>query len=540
LSFVVKDEVLKITSDRMRSEDVYTVTYPVGDLVIPIPNFTPSNKMGLSGALADAQAALMNAGGGLGLASHAPISVMANSGLGGPNASVLGQVNVPFMSGGGGGPPVSGTPQNIGFGPGGMGGGVQPDFDSLIELITSTIRQQDWQDNGGTIGFIKSHDTTLSLVITHDVRGHEEIENLLTQLRKLQDLQVTIEVRFITLSDAFYEQVGVDFDLDIDDDTDVPFQVFGKPNPAATPSFANLTVKPNNISDPGRDIQDRDHGPTATVGMSAPGVFSTDLDIPFSQTSLQQVGGAITTAIPGATGAGGASVGFAILSDLEAFFFMTAVQDDQRSNILQAPKVTMFNGQTAFVSDTEQRPFVVSVVPVVGDFAAAQQPVIVVLNEGTSLSVQAVVSNDRRFVRMTMVPFFSQIGDVNTFTFEGSESSTRTSSSATQGPGEEEEAEEETTSRTGTTVQLPVFAFQTVSTTVSVPDGGTVLLGGIKTMREARNENGVPLLSKIPYVNRLFTNVAVGKRSTSLMMMVTPRIIIQEEEEAAIGILAAP
>jgi general secretion pathway protein D len=109
-----------------------------------------------------------------------------------------------------------------------MGGGVQPDFDSLIELITSTIRQQDWQDNGGTIGFIRSHDTTLSLVITHDVRGHEEIENLLTQLRKLQDLQVTIEVRFITLNDAFYEQVGVDFDLDIDDNIDAPFQVFGR------------------------------------------------------------------------------------------------------------------------------------------------------------------------------------------------------------------------------------------------------------------------------------------------------------------------
>ena len=52
----------------------------------------------------------------------------------------------------------------------------------------------------------------------------------------------------------------------------------------------------------------------------------------------------------------------------------------------------------------------------VGDFAAAQQPVIVVLTEGTSLTVQAVVSSDRRFVRLTVVPFFSTIGDVRTFT----------------------------------------------------------------------------------------------------------------------------
>ena len=71
--------------------------------------------------------------------------------------------------------------------------------------------------------------------------------------------------------------------------------------------------------------------------------------------------------------------------------------------------------------DTSQVPFVISVIPVVGDFAAAQQPVIVVLSEGTFLTVQAVVSADRRFVRLTVVPFFSNIGEVDTFTFTGSQ-----------------------------------------------------------------------------------------------------------------------
>jgi hypothetical protein len=61
----------------------------------------------------------------------------------------------------------------------------QPDFDSLIELITSTIRQQDWQDNGGTIGFLRAYDGPgiLILTATHDERGHEEIEQLLKALR---------------------------------------------------------------------------------------------------------------------------------------------------------------------------------------------------------------------------------------------------------------------------------------------------------------------------------------------------------------------
>ena len=85
----------------------------------------------------------------------------------------------------------------------------------------------------------------------------------------------------------------------------------------------------------------------------------------------------------------------------------------------------------------------------------------------------------------------------------------------------------------GTTVQLPTLAFTTVSTVVSVPDGGTILLGGIKRLREARSEQGVPILSKLPYINRLFKNVGTGRETNSLMLMVTPRIIIQEEEEQA-------
>ena len=45
-----------------------------------------------------------------------------------------------------------------------------------------------------------------------------------------------------------------------------------------------------------------------------------------------------------------------------------------------------------------------------------------------------------------------------------------------------------------------------VQTTVTVPDGGTVLMGGLKVMSEGRNEYGPPILSQIPYLNRLFKN----------------------------------
>ena len=131
------------------------------------------------------------------------------------------------------------------------------------------------------------------------------------------------------------------------------------------------------------------------------------------------------------------------------------------------------------------------------------------------------------------MPFFSKIDSVETFTFTGSDtSSSEQSEQDDEDGGSSSRSSGNSDSREGTTIQLPTFSFQTVTTTVTVPDGGTVLLGGLKTLREARNENGVPLLSKIPYINRLFKNVGIGRETRSLMMMVTPRIIILEEEEA--------
>jgi general secretion pathway protein D len=66
-------------------------------------------------------------------------------------------------------------------------------------------------------------------------------------------------------------------------------------------------------------------------------------------------------------------------------------------------------------------------------------------------------------------------------------------------------------------------------------------LGGIKRLREGRTERGVPILSKIPYINRLFRNVGIGRETSTLMMTVTPRIIIpEEEEEKVLGSLASP
>ncbi|MCC9607526.1 general secretion pathway protein GspD [Blastopirellula sp. JC732] len=514
LAYVIEGEALKITGESFRSRKMIQQTYQVADLVIPIPNFMPSYNLGLAGALKSAYETI-GYGGIQSLPAPNGLSTFAGGGPS-PNGQVLGQNLppglIPGVGMGGSGQVQSGVPQggNFGFpamgGPGGMGGGVQPDFDSLIQLITTTIEPESWEELGGP-GAVQPFATNLSLVVSQTQEVHDKIADLLEQLRRLQDLQVTIEVRFITLNDNFFERIGIDFDLDIKDNT------------------AGIGVN-----------RGSDGSPSITIGLDQEGNPTSDLDLSFSQNSFGNTVPAIG-GLGAAAGSIGGSFGFAMLSDIEAFFVMQAAQSDLRSNVMQAPKVTLFNGQTAFVTDSTQRPFVTSVTPVVGDFAAAQQPVIVVLNEGTSLTVQAVVSADRRFVRLTLIPMFSQIGDVEEFTFEGT-SSSRTDSSV-QDPdaadgGTTDDSEEETS--TGTTVQQPEFSIITVTTTVSVPDGGTVLLGGIKRLSEERREAGVPVVSKLPYINRLFRNVGIGRSTQSLMMMVTPRIIIQEEEEEKLGL----
>ena len=69
------------------------------------------------------------------------------------------------------------------------------------------------------------------------------------------------------------------------------------------------------------------------------------------------------------------------------------------------------------------------------------------------------------------------------------------------------------------------------TTIVQLTKSGTLIMPLGAFVSEARTEMATPVLSKIPYVNRLFRNVGIGRTTSSLMMMVTPRIIIQEEEE---------
>jgi general secretion pathway protein D len=71
----------------------------------------------------------------------------------------------------------------------------------------------------------------------------------------------------------------------------------------------------------------------------------------------------------------------------------------------------------------------------------------------------------------------------------------------------------------------------TINTTVSIPDGGTVLLGGVKLAGEVEIEAGIPILSKIPILKRAFTNATTVKDVMTLLILMKAKIIIQKEAE---------
>jgi beta-lactamase regulating signal transducer with metallopeptidase domain len=88
--------------------------------------------------------------------------------------------------------------------------------------------------------------------------------------------------------------------------------------------------------------------------------------------------------------------------------FVNSAEGDARTNILQAPKMTLFNGQSATYDALSKRPFVTGIEPVE---KGAYQPVVEILEEGFKIKVRPIAAGDGS-VDLTFDLQSSQIGDV--------------------------------------------------------------------------------------------------------------------------------
>jgi general secretion pathway protein D len=214
------------------------------------------------------------------------------------------------------------------------------------------------------------------------------------------------------------------------------------------------------------------------------------------------------------------AVGIQFLDDVQVDLLIEATQADKRSVVLTAPRLTFFNGQRSWIAVTTQTTYVSSLTAVTGDASGAFQPNISVLQDGFVLDVEGVISSDRRYVTMTVIFDFAEF-----LGFRQSSAADFGGAAGGGGTGGGNAA-----NFTGS-VELPVLRGSRIRTTVSVPDKGSVLLGGSRIVNEIEVEAGVPILSKIPFVNRFFTNRISSKTELTLLVLIRPEIIIQQENE---------
>jgi type II secretory pathway component GspD/PulD (secretin) len=204
-------------------------------------------------------------------------------------------------------------------------------------------------------------------------------------------------------------------------------------------------------------------------------------------------------------------------------FLIRATQASINSTVLTAPRVTVFNGQSAFVLVAQQQAYVSDLEAVTGDGVGLFNPIIDTVQTGVRLVVQPTVSADRKYVTLSLQPQVSSLVSLTTFPVFGIANQNNGGGNGGGNGGQTQVFQ--------ATIQLPILDITSVNTIVSVPDGGTLLLGGQTLAGETEVEEGVPLLSKIPFIKRLFTNRSMAKDERLLLILVKPTIIIQREVE---------
>jgi len=71
----------------------------------------------------------------------------------------------------------------------------------------------------------------------------------------------------------------------------------------------------------------------------------------------------------------------------------------------------------------------------------------------------------------------------------------------------------------------PAIDITQLKTKVLVPNGETVVLGGVFGLDTNNSEVKVPVLGDIPYLGRLFKHTVRGETKTELLIFITPKII---------------
>ncbi|MCC6660396.1 MAG: hypothetical protein IT437_05875 [Phycisphaerales bacterium] len=385
----------------------------------------------------------------------------------------------------------------------------------IVNIITQNIDFEGWQENGGTTGKIQQLVNQGNLIITNTAKNHREIAGLLSKLREVRAMQINVETRFLLVNHDFFEQIGFDLDVYINSNNN-QFRAARAVDPSIQPRdfFTNGRLNRNITGFVPPTGQTGGTGNEITQGVINPRSWSP---IGFQQDSLGMAANLAPSSGIAAdilNGAPALGIAGSFLDDIQVDFVVQATQADRRSVQLTAPRLTFTNGQTANIYVATQQAFVSDLEPIVADSAVGFDPTINVVSEGVTLLVEGTVTADRRYVTMNLDAGVSRIDGFAQQPVTAVAGGQLVNSADTQ-----------------SFIQLPTVTVTRVRTSVTVPDQGTLLMGGQRLVTEFSIETGVPVLSKVPILNRFFTNRIDSKEEQTLLILVKPTILIQNEEE---------
>ena len=376
-----------------------------------------------------------------------------------------------FGGGGGGG-------SGYGGGGGGSGQNQVGNWQSqyigyqLIYTIQQTIEPETWYDEGGE-GRIDQYSNS-KLIIWQTPEIHKQINDFLEKLRADLGQQIAIEARFLLVDENFLEDIGID--------TDIAFNLGG--------AFDHTVTLSQNSS-----------GLVAPTGTGISSSLGDLVSTPYQDNA------ALYT-----------SFSFENLDDLQVSFIIRATQAHRNAKTLTAPKVAVLNGESATLTVMTQTRLVTDSTPNTETTVANSVSATSFwwthetedITSGVTLSVTPVITSDKKYVLMRIS---AQLVDVLATT-------QMTATAIVDGEAQTDN------------YVLPTQQQSLVQTRVTVPDRGTILLGGLTLTADSEMEAGAPVLSKIPILGRLFSNRSEVRDKQILLIMVKPTIVLKDEAEA--------
>jgi type II secretory pathway component GspD/PulD (secretin) len=475
-AWAVYDGVLTIESREQHNRKTKLQIYEIRDLLVNVPNFTNAPEF-------DLQQALQTRRGG-----------------------------------GGGQPPFRQNQQNDQN----QGPTIDERQQELIRIITENVDRDTWVENGGEVGKIQQFQG--NLIITQTPNNHRMVDGLLADLRRYRAVQINVETRFLLVQQNWFEQIGLDLDVYFNAKNNQVRAARSVAPQASARSFFDFTrggYQGGGVLPPAFDInRDGDLDDPNEQGVTNP-LFAANPSplspIAGEQNSLGLTEGFLSGELASKILQSGPALGVAgqFMDDIQVDFLVKATQADTRSVSLTAPRITLMNGQISSFYVVTQRTFVSNLTPVVSDSAVGFDAETDVLSEGVTMRVEGTVSADRRYVNLNIdAAIAKSAGPFRLLPV-----------TAVAGGQLVNSAE------TASFIELPTTTVTRVQTTVSVPDQGTILMGGQRLINEQEVETGVPVLSKIPFLNRFFTNRIQIKEEQTLLILVKPTVIIQSEQE---------